>query len=53
MFIIYKHDNSYILTAKYHNYNNIPNDSYKCFQKRSEYIRENNLKNIENIIQIS
>jgi len=51
---IYKHDdNSYILTVNYHNYNNIPNDNCRCFQRRSEYIRDNNLKNIENIVQIS
>lgn len=47
---IYKHnDNSYILTVNYHNYNIL----CRYFQRRSEHIRENNLKNIENIIQIS
>lgn len=48
---IYKHDdNSYILIVNHHNHNNIPNDSCLYFKKRSEYIEENNLKNIENII---
>lgn len=50
---VYKHDdNSYILIVNYRN--NIPNDTNdNCifFKERSEYIRENNLKNIENIIK--
>lgn len=47
-YYIYKHDdNSYILIVNYHN-----NTTSECpYLNRSEYIRKNNSKNIENIIK--
>jgi len=46
---IYKHDDSYILIVNYHN--NMSNSNFIYFKERSDYIRDNNLKNIENIIK--
>lgn len=46
---IYKHDNTCILIVNYHS--NTSNSNFLYFKERSEHIRENNLKNIENIIK--